>query len=178
MPLRMPTCTNDWSTDSRWRGGRPWRVASVLAEIGRSSVRNATSTTAAIARSPLRGRRDISKQKTSSLANGSRRNPASTRKAPLLPRAGLSSDRVMVPWGQSSSPSLNRLERSSHPRNVLEKNSVPTLKTIKPVWQPHHLSVRTAALSTKRLVEAFYSSLVLRAFLFSNLQGTRPLPAA
>src|SRR6516162_6560691 len=75
----MPTCTNDWSTDSRWRGGRPWRVASVLAEIGRRSVCNATSTTAAIARSPLRGSRDISKKKTSGSKNGSRCNSATSR---------------------------------------------------------------------------------------------------
>jgi hypothetical protein len=41
--LRMPLRTNDWSNNSRWRGGKPWRFASVLAEIGRPSVCNDTS---------------------------------------------------------------------------------------------------------------------------------------
>ena len=58
---------------------------SVLAEIGRPSVCNATSTTAAIARSPLRGSRDISKKKTSNSTKGSRRNSAASRSGgPLI----------------------------------------------------------------------------------------------
>src|SRR5271167_1677339 len=59
MPLRIPSRTRLCSTDSKCRGGKAWRAASVFAEIGRPGVCTATSMTAAIARSPLRGSRGM-----------------------------------------------------------------------------------------------------------------------
>src|SRR5580700_4306966 len=59
MPLRMPSRTRFCSTDSKCRGGKAWRAASVFAEIGHPGACTATSMTAAIARSPLRGSRGI-----------------------------------------------------------------------------------------------------------------------
>src|SRR5215212_5974395 len=55
MPRRMPIRTSAWSTGSKWRAGREWRAASALADTGRPLPWRATSMTAAIARSPLRG---------------------------------------------------------------------------------------------------------------------------
>src|SRR6516225_3379789 len=52
----MPWRTSAWSTGSRCRGGRRWRVASDLAATGRPRALSAMSMTAAMAKAPLRGR--------------------------------------------------------------------------------------------------------------------------
>src|ERR1700683_4533547 len=85
MPRKIPSRTSACRTVSRCRGGRPWRDARLLAAIGRSCPCKATSTTAAIARSALRGSTDIVERATSLTPNGS---PACPRSNPLTTRVG------------------------------------------------------------------------------------------
>src|SRR5262245_37733745 len=59
MPLRIPSRTNACRTGSRCRGGRMLRAASAFADTGRAFACSAMSTTAVIARRPLRDNRDI-----------------------------------------------------------------------------------------------------------------------
>src|SRR3954471_8093305 len=59
MPFRMPARTSACRIGSRCRGGRVLRAANALAETGRPWAWSATSTTAVMARRPLRDNSDM-----------------------------------------------------------------------------------------------------------------------
>src|SRR5262245_1491622 len=91
MPLRIPARTRACRIGSRCRGGSVLRAARALADTGRPCAWIATSTTAVMARSPLRDSNDMTLQPDHKRAGNklqATRSGPKLRECPIIPVAG------------------------------------------------------------------------------------------